>query len=72
MGEVDEEDFGRRSSYGTQGGLPLSHRTELRRNLDRVIYRLEENGDATYMGTLSHAGTLEREMFGKFIHTSQR
>lgn len=53
-------------------GVPFSHRTEILRNPDRVIYRMEKNGDATYMGTLSHAGTVERNIWGKFIQAKER
>lgn len=51
---------------------PQPHRTEILRNPDRVIYRMEKNGDATYMGTLSYAGTVERNIRAKSIQAKDR
>lgn len=41
-------------------GDPFSHQTD---NPDRIIYRMEEDGDCTYMSTLSHAVTYERKNY---------
>ena len=54
-------------------GAPLSHRIDLDRNPDRVIYRPEANGEVTYMGTLTHAGIESQNLpRGSFIQARER
>ena len=54
-----------RSPRGTQ----LSHRIDLEQNPDRVIYRIEVNGDCTYLGTFTHASAARG---GAFVQAREK
>lgn len=51
---------------------PFSHKTEIRRNPERVIYRLKAKEEVTYMFTLTHAGIEDKnQKTGSFIQAKE-
>lgn len=45
-------------------GTPFSHRADEDYNPDRFIFMVENESEAMYMGTVTHAGVLQRGLRG--------